>query len=558
MVSILSKIFSDISNDSIAETLYRKAVLTFEGVKSDALFSFQPPFNIPAMMILIPLKPFLTPRKFHTVVVFLCRMFGCPVLLTISFFERYVVGPFDKDRNTVGDSLKLTVANSLGGLALNHFNAIMMKGNGAPPSSGRRRTTMSKMSSRISRNLRKFGGLAVINACFDYEPYPPVQNEADAQLAEDQLAVIRERSKVTFDPNKRLPEEPTEFDHSTVRNKTDLLNQSPGQASSRKPTCGSPDLENGTHRRRSTVGPATGSVGDELKDCASSSHGRGFGVIGAAAAAAAPARELTTLEKLFLPHAGMVSTFVGGPVPTQESDEITPVAGAAIFPAPVATGSSGRSAESDSESDSSTIEEQRGEVRPGSSSQQRGRPAAQSSGSTTLATTTTTTRPATLFLDPPRTSLGGNHKPASIIQDEFEEDRLARRQRRHRHRRNPLTTTSPDAQSVLHLATRSSSHSLHDPDLLSDDDDDDDDDDGESGNVRAHAHRHLSDGKVVLVSLPELQSLMQTQFDALEARLVRALAARGIPSPASNPPPPPLTRVGSASTPASRPADLLD
>ncbi|KAI9617544.1 hypothetical protein H4Q26_012842 [Puccinia striiformis f. sp. tritici PST-130] len=86
------QVFSDISNDSIAEPV-SKGVLTFEGVKSDALFSFQPPFNIPAMMILIPLKPFLTPRKFHTVVVFLCRMMGCPVLLTISFFERYVVGP---------------------------------------------------------------------------------------------------------------------------------------------------------------------------------------------------------------------------------------------------------------------------------------------------------------------------------------------------------------------------------------------------------------------------------------------------------------------------------
>ncbi|CAH7682169.1 expressed protein [Phakopsora pachyrhizi] len=156
MVSILSKIFSDISNDAIAETLYRKAVLTFEGVKSDAIFSFQPPFNIPAMFILITIKPFLTPRKFHTVVVFMCRFFGCPVLLTISFFERYLIGPFEKEF-----SLKLSVVNSLGGLAgvKNSYN------NHGPT----RRNTMSKMSSTITRNLKKFGGLDVINACFYYE-----------------------------------------------------------------------------------------------------------------------------------------------------------------------------------------------------------------------------------------------------------------------------------------------------------------------------------------------------------------------------------------------------
>ncbi|KAG0150562.1 hypothetical protein CROQUDRAFT_72833 [Cronartium quercuum f. sp. fusiforme G11] len=191
LVSILSKIFSDISNDAIAETLYRKAVLTFEGVKSDAIFSFQPPFNMPALLILIILKPFLTPRKFHTVVVFLCRSFGCPVLLAISFFERYVVGPFDKGENKVTHSLKLSVVNSLGGLGIaSHFIP-------NPPrhtsGSSRRKTKMSKMSSRISRNLQKFGGLAVINACFDYEPDPPSHNTEDAQQAEDTLIVLRRR-----------------------------------------------------------------------------------------------------------------------------------------------------------------------------------------------------------------------------------------------------------------------------------------------------------------------------------------------------------------------------
>ncbi|KAH9816788.1 hypothetical protein DFH28DRAFT_964472 [Melampsora americana] len=193
LVSILSKIFSDISNDAIAETLYRKAVLTFEGVKSDAIFSFQPPWNIPALLILIILKPFLTPRKFHTVVVFLCRFFGGPILLTISFFERYVVGPFEKGENRVTNSLKLSVVNSLGGLGIgSHF---------APTSSisssrnDRRKTKMSQMSSRITRNLHKFGGLssAVIEACFSFEPSPPIHGAEEAGFEEDRVFLARRR-----------------------------------------------------------------------------------------------------------------------------------------------------------------------------------------------------------------------------------------------------------------------------------------------------------------------------------------------------------------------------
>ena len=46
LVSILSNTFSKIAADAIAEIQFRRAVLTFEGVKSDSLFAYRPPFNL--------------------------------------------------------------------------------------------------------------------------------------------------------------------------------------------------------------------------------------------------------------------------------------------------------------------------------------------------------------------------------------------------------------------------------------------------------------------------------------------------------------------------------
>lgn len=498
-------------------------------------------------MILIPLKPFLTPRKFHTVVVFLCRMFGCPVLLTISFFERYVVGPFDKDRNSVGNSLKLTVANSLGGLALSHFNVIM-KGNGSPPSSGRRLTTMSKMSSRISRNLRKFGGLAVINACFDYDPYPPSRNEAEAQLTEDQLAVLRGR-EVSVD---RVPQQPSELDNNTVRRKADRIQQSSSKAGedSGKSVLEVSDLENGT---RGTIKPAASTAGPpedvsghpKTRMNPSLSSSTGYNPIGVA-----PQRELTTLEKLFLSHAGIVSTFVG-PVPVDTSETTgaaTVMPAAATPPTPIASrlGGGGDSAgpnrdgTGSDDSNSSTIEEDRS--RP-TSERLACRPVS---------------RPSTVYLDPPRTSLGGNHKPASIIQDEFEEDRLERR--RHRRQRNRQLNSSPSSLSALHLAARSSSHSLHDDHHTPSEEDENDYEDDDDNQLAGHHSRGKKPrDRLVLVSMHDLENLLQSHFDKLESKIRISLAEHiTVASAASSSanrspsfPPPPhlaLSRSGSGST----------
>lgn len=88
LVSMLSSTFSKIANNATAEIQFRRAVLTFEGVKSDAIFAYQPPFNILALCILLPLKLILTPRWFHKINVAAVRTVNAPLLLLLSVFER--------------------------------------------------------------------------------------------------------------------------------------------------------------------------------------------------------------------------------------------------------------------------------------------------------------------------------------------------------------------------------------------------------------------------------------------------------------------------------------
>ena len=88
LVSMLSNTFSKIASNVAAEIQFRRAVLTFEGVKSDAIFNYQPPFNILALLILLPLKMVVTPRWFHKINVAAVRTINGPLLLAINMYER--------------------------------------------------------------------------------------------------------------------------------------------------------------------------------------------------------------------------------------------------------------------------------------------------------------------------------------------------------------------------------------------------------------------------------------------------------------------------------------
>jgi hypothetical protein len=89
LVSMLTNTFSKIVEYATAEIQFRRAVLTFEGVKSDSIFAYRPPFNILALLVLLPLKFLLSSRWFHKVNGTAIRLLNAPILLFISIYERH-------------------------------------------------------------------------------------------------------------------------------------------------------------------------------------------------------------------------------------------------------------------------------------------------------------------------------------------------------------------------------------------------------------------------------------------------------------------------------------
>ncbi|KAG5929688.1 hypothetical protein E4U53_002396 [Claviceps sorghi] len=89
LVAILTNTFSKIVANEAAEIRFRRTVLTFEGVKSDSLFAYPPPFNIAALLVMLPLKMVVSPRVFHTINVAMMRVLNGPLLIAISIVERH-------------------------------------------------------------------------------------------------------------------------------------------------------------------------------------------------------------------------------------------------------------------------------------------------------------------------------------------------------------------------------------------------------------------------------------------------------------------------------------
>ncbi|KAF9024917.1 hypothetical protein BDZ89DRAFT_1161975 [Hymenopellis radicata] len=89
LISILSNTVARIDANATQEYLFQFAISTIEGVKSDALFSYQPPFNILAFVILKPSSWFLSPRALHSVNVFLIKLTSFPILVVIGLYERH-------------------------------------------------------------------------------------------------------------------------------------------------------------------------------------------------------------------------------------------------------------------------------------------------------------------------------------------------------------------------------------------------------------------------------------------------------------------------------------
>ncbi|KAI2636203.1 nonselective cation channel [Xylaria nigripes] len=88
LVSMLTNTFGNVITNATAEVHFRKAVMTLEGVKSDAIFAYQPPFNIIALFALVPMKFLVSPRWFHKIHVATVRTINLPILLLIAILER--------------------------------------------------------------------------------------------------------------------------------------------------------------------------------------------------------------------------------------------------------------------------------------------------------------------------------------------------------------------------------------------------------------------------------------------------------------------------------------
>ncbi|KAF7535405.1 hypothetical protein G7054_g5412 [Neopestalotiopsis clavispora] len=93
LVSMLSNTFSTIVANATSEIQFRRAVQTLEGVKADAIFAYQPPFNILAVFVLLPMKFVVSPRWFHKIHVASVRFINLPVLLLIAAAERRLFHP---------------------------------------------------------------------------------------------------------------------------------------------------------------------------------------------------------------------------------------------------------------------------------------------------------------------------------------------------------------------------------------------------------------------------------------------------------------------------------
>ncbi|KAI0661788.1 hypothetical protein C8Q70DRAFT_910386 [Cubamyces menziesii] len=89
LISILSNTFARIDANAKQEYLFQYAITTIEGVK-DTLFSYQPPFNLLAFIVLWPLSFVLSPRALHSTNVFLIKVTSFPQLIVIAIYERYL------------------------------------------------------------------------------------------------------------------------------------------------------------------------------------------------------------------------------------------------------------------------------------------------------------------------------------------------------------------------------------------------------------------------------------------------------------------------------------
>jgi hypothetical protein len=143
LVAMLSHDFSTIVANATIENQYRRAVVTFGGVKSHSIFAYQPPFNISAVCLLLPLKFMVSPRWFHKINVAAIRTLNAHLLLIICLYERRYLWR-DSKRKEFGPSGR----RSRGFCGLSRFSVC----SGVRTVSTMSRQNNHSMTSQISRS----------------------------------------------------------------------------------------------------------------------------------------------------------------------------------------------------------------------------------------------------------------------------------------------------------------------------------------------------------------------------------------------------------------------
>ncbi|KAL1668321.1 hypothetical protein GGF50DRAFT_96767 [Schizophyllum commune] len=90
LISILSNTVAQINENATEEYLYQFAITTLEGLQASALVSYQPPFNLLALVLLKPFSYILSPRRLHSANVFLIKLTTFPILIIIGVYERFL------------------------------------------------------------------------------------------------------------------------------------------------------------------------------------------------------------------------------------------------------------------------------------------------------------------------------------------------------------------------------------------------------------------------------------------------------------------------------------
>ncbi|KAL7799852.1 hypothetical protein V8C37DRAFT_407373 [Trichoderma ceciliae] len=105
LVAVLTNTFSRIVAAEAAEIQFRRAALTFECVRSDAIFAYPPPSNMLALIFMLPLKLLVSARAFHAVHVAIVRVLNFPMLLLIGLYERNLFRGDESDRGKKSNQL---------------------------------------------------------------------------------------------------------------------------------------------------------------------------------------------------------------------------------------------------------------------------------------------------------------------------------------------------------------------------------------------------------------------------------------------------------------------